>query len=468
MNLIYSIIVSVLCIGICLFIISTALKVRRKVFDNFASGIHVDLIFFTVVYRVSLYMLLPAVMRMVSNFQFERDVAVSPSEILYVYLLEGISYVFWFYGIILFSKKYKSKLTYSSYDELLNSQRILGILFCLVLVSMYILKNLSSEFYSDFYLFHIIDIGFVALIQFGSYTIPPFLVSNFKKFGIIPASIGILGTALALSVTQTRGIYVGTTLWFTFLLWQNKSKIQLYIYVLLAIGLIVSFLQYGGFYKINILTEENQITTSGVLLDASNEKLGGKTAIEEIESRFGASTRYATGFIRMRERGAEASIYPIWSSLQGIIPRYFWPDKPEPSSVNGDIHSMGMYLMMNEITGQWWNMCEFPEGLHAYWEFGFLGIVILSIIPAAYVVFVANYFSRFGFLSIPFLLITFKPWGYTSPKLWVSEIIFQIYSIIIPALVLIYTLKFFIKYIPLKYDLLFASKVSLKMRAQVE
>jgi hypothetical protein len=440
MNFIYSFFCSIFCIFICLIIILFAFKTRKKVINNFYSDVYVDLIFFTVIYRVSFYMLLPAAMRILSGSQFETELGIDLNELLYVYVIEFFSYMVWFLGILYFSNKYKSDSHYS-YAQLFEKYRMVSLLFCCFVVFMFVLKILFYEIYIK-YIY--IDIIFVALIGFGGYVISPFLMVNYKQLGIIPSLLGTLGVLLSLSIVGTRGIYVGMTLWLIFLLWYNKSKFQLYIYIGVFIFLIISFINYGGFYKVNVLSEEGKISImEEVIKQASPGKLGGRSVWEEVEFRFGSATRLATGFIRMRDRGAGAGINPIWNSIQSIVPRYFWPDKPAPSSVNGDIYGQGMYLMGKEVTGIWWNMCEFPEGLHAYWEFGFLGVIFLSFIPAAYVVFVANYFSRFGFLSVPLLLITFKPWGYTSPKLWVSEIIFQFYSIIIPSLLLIYIINFF-------------------------
>lgn len=129
-----------------------------------------------------------------------------------------------------------------------------------------------------------------------------------------------------------------------------------------------------------------------------------------------------------------AGLQPILSSLYAPLPRSFFPDKPIPGSIGDDKYSMGMYLINADMRGEWWNMTEFFSSAHAYWEFGVLGVVIITIFSAFYISILSIVFLRVGIFGIPLILLFFKPWGYNEPKIWMYEIPLQIFQYIIPAI----------------------------------
>ena len=115
----------------------------------------------------------------------------------------------------------------------------------------------------------------------------------------------------------------------------------------------------------------------------------------------------------------------------GFFPRSINPDKPQPSTtIPDDEFSQGMYQIVKEITQDLANnMTEFPTGGHFYWEFGIFGVIVLSAISALYITLCLRLFSHFGLFAIPLMVAAFKPWGYMDPKIWVSDLIIQIYQI---------------------------------------
>ena len=126
------------------------------------------------------------------------------------------------------------------------------------------------------------------------------------------------------------------------------------------------------------------------------------------------------------------------NSASGFLPRSVNENKPHPSTIDGeDKYSQGMYLIYKEIYGYHYNnMSEFSSGSHAYWEFGWFGVLILPFISGAYVLACVVFFQRFGAFGLALLVGTFKPWGYMEPKMWVSDIVIQVYQLIIPILFL--------------------------------
>ena len=155
---------------------------------------------------------------------------------------------------------------------------------------------------------------------------------------------------------------------------------------------------------------------------------------EAIESRIGATSRYSVGFVRMWERGRRAYWAPIANSAWAPVPRLFYPDKPWPTSADGDQYSSGMYLCVGEIhRRENYTMTEFLTGSHAYWEFGWAGVIGLSAVAGAFIASCIRFTGRMSGAAAPALLLFFKPWGYNNPKLWVSDIVLELVQIV-PAL----------------------------------
>jgi len=72
-----------------------------------------------------------------------------------------------------------------------------------------------------------------------------------------------------------------------------------------------------------------------------------------------------------------------------------------------------------------------------------VGVFVLSIISGMYMALCVKLFSKLGLAAIPLMYAVFKPTGYVEPKMWVSDIIMQIYQIIIPLTFLIVCLILF-------------------------
>ena len=96
---------------------------------------------------------------------------------------------------------------------------------------------------------------------------------------------------------------------------------------------------------------------------------------------------------------------------------------------------------MSDLRGQWWNMTEFLTSAHAYWEFGIIGLIIITIISVLYISLIVRFLLKIHVLGIPIILLFFKPWGYNEPKIWLYEIPLQIFQYIIPGLTIFFVLK---------------------------
>ncbi len=230
------------------------------------------------------------------------------------------------------------------------------------------------------------------------------------------------------------------------LLFRNEILFHILLIIILSFStLVLLYFSFGGILTTTLFDKE----TTKIKFSTEIDKSIGLSSFDEFEWRFGAASRMGTAFIRLYNRGDSAGFSPIKNSLMGFLPRSINPEKPHPSTLYADdVYSQGMYLIYREIHGyNTYSMVEFPTGGHHYWEFGIIGVILLSAISGVYIAVCTRWFSSFGIVSIPLLVVVFKPWGFNDPKIWVSEIPLQIYQIIIPLFVLNFLIKYIYKYL---------------------
>lgn len=427
--------VSLLTLSILLlFLTYFAWKIARKIFDV---SILIDLIFFFVFSKLILYYLLPTLMRIGSNYQFEREDNVTVFSLVLVYSIEFISWFVWYIVLIgilfIITKRNKKKSVKEFIDFNFRESKILIFIIAIgfIIGSILTITNTDPPLLFDI----IKQLFFYAGLSSG----PLLMVLSLKYYGKLFFILGTFATLLALLYIPTRGALVYTFLFILFLvIFVLKSRKGKIIFCGLTAGLVALYFVFGGLFKGTIYIDNN----GNVLIDAgvSADKKGDKSTIEEIEWRFGAQTRMGTVFLKLYNKGESAGFNPIKHSLMGFMPRSLSPDKPIPSTLDGDdIYSQGMYIVSREINGyNTFSMVEFPTGAHFYWEFGFIGVIILSAISGLYVALCTHFFSKIGIIAIPLIIAIFKPWGYVEPKIWVSDIAMQIYQIILPLIFLVY------------------------------
>lgn len=383
--------------------------------------------------KVSLYYFLPAIMRLISGFQFEYQDGIDPKEVVFLYLIELISWFVYFAVMILLIIIVYHENKKSEKYEYTNKFSIFFLVFSvagLIVSSFYAILGIDND--------HILQL-FSGIFFYCAIVASPILLVIYRqnynsRFLFYLAIIGVLISSLTIS---TRGAVVYMLLLFIFLAWNvrvdNKAK-KIVIY--LFSGIVVGFLISGGTPSIPVKIDDN----GQLVIDftSTSEKKMGRTTLEEIEWRFGASTRMGTKFFVMYDRGDSAGILPIKHSAMGFLPRFINEEKPIPSTVvPDDIYSMGMYLIYRETHGyDTYSMTEFPTGSHFYWEFGIIGVLVLSAVSSLYIFLCVWGYSKMGLAGLAMLIASFKPWGYMDPKIWVSDAIIQIYQIVIPVIFL--------------------------------
>lgn len=397
-----------------------------------------NLIFFFAYYKIVAYYALPALLNIFTDYDFVRQDNINLSDLAYLYLIECISWLPWLSAFIFISKIAKRGIVYNR-NELINYRSDFSRRLLLLWVMGYI-------YYGGYTVLTLIDNSYnvplfleiiKALLSYGGPPASIFLVViGFRYWNKTSAIVGLVGSGYSILTSSTRGFIIYSIVFLLYLIVQFASSKKYYLVMaFLSVSMLGSYLLYGGFLGgyINIGQDGVATTNIGIL-----SKRGDRSFVKEIEWRFGALTRYSTGFIKMYERGESAGVNPIKNSLLGFLPRSLNPEKPIPSTRDGDdLYSQGMYLINQEIDGEIngytsKSMTEFSTGGHSYWEMGWFGVFVLNFISGLYIAICAFYFQRFGAIAIPLMVTLFKPWGYVDPKIWVSDIVMQVYQIILP------------------------------------
>jgi hypothetical protein len=421
----------------------SALLVGYKVSNQYkyTSRILIMLIFYLAFYKVLAYYVLPIFFDIFGDHQYLKEYKISWVNYSYLYAIEAVSWLFWLCGILFVGYYFKNRAGKDTLQGQLSYKKskskwlltIMALSFLYYksdfIILFFGIEELSIPLYLE--LFKSISryggvISAVTLIVFGFY-----------KWGYFFVFIGIIVYLYSLISFGTRGVILYSLLYFLILLYFTYGTKAIKYILLLFFSMILVLFIFKG------LPNYNKSSLDKVEFIIDDSKSVKTTVLDEIDYRFGASSRMSTKFIDMYERGEGAGINPILNSLLGFFPRSIYPEKPYPSTRNGsDYYSQGMYLIHSEARGFYTgSMVEFATGAHAYWEFGWLGVVLLSTISGAYIGLCAYYFQRLGVLSLVFMMIVFKPLGYMEPKIWVSDIVVQIYQIIIPLILLLIILK---------------------------
>lgn len=407
---------------------------------RFNVPIVVDLIFFFVTAKVALYYVLPTLLRIASDYRFEREDHVAISVLVLVYLIEVISWAVWFITVIaVFNivRKRRSKEAAGDFFIVRPAEsRILLWVLTLGLLAVILVPLAGRELNTYFTIFS-------GLFVYAGLAAGPFLiVLGLKYYGKVLFLLGVVSSIFSLLHLGTRAAVVSPAMFAFFLSWfVLRQKTAKFVFGGVLVLLTVVYSTFGGLITgWFVIDDEGSVAVKTAI---AVEKKGPRSSLEEVEWRFGAATRYGTAFIRMYDRGEAAGLKPIAHSVMGFLPRSLMPDKPHPSTLDGDdLYSQGSFIIYKEVNGyDTYSMVDFPTGAHFYWEFGLAGVLVLSAISGIYVALCAHFFSKLGLVALPLIVAVFKPWGYMEPKIWVSDIALQIYQVILPLIFVVSTIR---------------------------
>ncbi len=417
-----------------------ALAAQRAVLRVSPNRIVPQVIFFFVYVKILLYYCLPALMRIGSDYQFEREDGVALSDLVRLYCIETISWIVWAFALLGTFLLFKQPGRQLTLGDMFRQRRGESKALLAVLTIGFMAVQIAAQTHRD--LPPEVEV-FKSLFFYAGLATGPFLmVVALRHYGRCFFVLGVAASVLSLLSLTTRGAIVYVGLFSLFLVWfvlrDPKSK------AIVAGGLltvIVGYFSLGGIFQVYIVPD--QAGEPSIELGVNPIKLESRSPMQDIEWRFGASTRMGTAFLKLYDRGQGAGFNPIKHSLQGFLPRSLDPDKPQPSTLDGDdVFSQGMYIIAREVVGfDTYSMVEFPTGAHFYWEFGILGVLGLSAVSGIYIGLCAHFFSKRGIIAVPLMVAVFKPWGYVDPKIWVSDVAMQIYQIILPLWVLVNVLR---------------------------
>lgn len=437
--------ISILIVSILLvFIVLNYWHITRIRFNN---SLNFDLIMYITTYKVIMYVFLPSVLRFTSNFAYDRLIDVEPHEILEVYLIEFTSYIIWLLSLTWclnffhYDNRHIGLSTKEDTNKKIINEKASSILMALVCIFYIGLFPYSLQQRVD------INNGEALLIQPILMLLGPiigiyiFSVANnlFLRF-FLAAPVVILSIFGAFS-GGSRGQIMAALLWFLFLYLFVKRRHELLVYsvigafmLLFAANLMTQIRGEEKFIS-GTFTENVSSMFEGVLRGSPDSSF-----LESIEFRFGEGGRKSVGFLRLVDNDQSAGLAVIESALLSFIPRRFFPEKPLLGSIDGTREGMGMHIIHIILENRPNIMSEFYTGVHAYWELNIIGVVILSIISGFFISACIIYFKNLGIFGLCLLMAVLKP-PWLEPKLWISELIANIFHVLLPLLFLWYLVK---------------------------
>lgn len=416
---------------------------------DLSSLLLIKIFFYVNIYKLVFNGIIVNFLRMISEGSENKEYGVTSFEILKVVSIDFISNVFYFGFFTFLLILFKSKNSNSSMN--ISSQ-----IAVLVFLSAFSTLNLLIPQFFINNLWLIKD----ALYYIGPISALLVLILGLKHdkkiwalMGLIPLIITILITL----ISGLRGSIVGISITFIILviIELDRRKVKKIIAIgtfplilLIAIQSNLNSIKYA--FVVAVANKTIDFTSAKgyydfliayISEDANIKKTDSeaKPFYKEIEFRFGAPTLFGVGFLRLASKGEYAYLNPILNSFYSFIPRQiFKGEKPFPGSADGTEKKMGMYACYNEITGYDYNMTDFSIASHYYWELGWFGVIFLSILPAIYNIIIFKIARNWGYVGAALVLLSFKPFWFLT-KLWISEIIVMIPTIILPALLIIYS-----------------------------
>ena len=224
---------------------------------------------------------------------------------------------------------------------------------------------------------------------------------------------------------------------------------MMFITVLIGFTLIQPiFMGFRVMNSENISLEDKIEIAANIATDHSlqntDNRYEAKNLLKEMDYRYGAQGTYTVGFYRLVDKEGYVGLNCIVNSFYTFMPSVLvGKDKPVSTSSDGTQYGMGMYKCVNAIDGSQ-NMCGFFSSGHAYWELGFFGIIIFSIIPAVFDFWCVSLFRRMDILGIPLYTAIFMK-SFVEIKMWVSLIVVEFAQIILPLILLIFIYRKFYK-----------------------
>ena len=404
------------------------------------SNLYGHILLFFMGWKVLAYYLATPMLDFLGDFKYWKLYKIAHFEYVFLYIIELVSmFIFLLTVRIILQSKKKYKQVKIQENLLIKLVLLVTIYTnCLSFLESFSFGLISNQF--EF---------FKSLSGFFGQPLTLVLLYNYRKMDRFLKGLIIVSLFTSFLMMNSRGfiIYSILTLLSFFLYYNNwKLKPKHVSYLLITSFLYIVFI--GSFPQLSLNVDKSDTSSRGSVSFIGYDnasKTSGRTLFEEVDFRFGMMPRMSSKFVHLYFNGESAGINPILNSAVGILPRSIWPNKPHPSTSDGnDIYSQGMYKIYSEsVYGPSTNMVEFSSGGHMFWELGIIGVLFFPIISAIFICFVMNFFSaKTNYIGIAMLISSFKPWGFMEPKIWLSDIPIQIYQVWLPLLTLYIAARF--------------------------
>jgi hypothetical protein len=254
----------------------SAWRLSRKIFNI---PVVVDLIFFFVFVKIGLYYLLPTLMRIASDYQFEREDSVVIFDLAKLYFIELISWSVWMTALLaVFSivGKNKKRLELSEFFNFRHSE---SKIILVVLALGFVATRISALTDAQGSLF--LEV-FKSLFFYAGLASGPFLmVISLRYFGKTIFVLGVGASLLSLLAISTRGAIVYMALFCSFLVWfVLRDRISKIITISVVSALSVIYFTFGGLISGSIVIDESGSVS--VVAGVGADKKGARSTLEEI------------------------------------------------------------------------------------------------------------------------------------------------------------------------------------------
>jgi len=465
-----SIFVSFFSVGLSFLSIFLTLLTYGSIRNKVKNPIVIDFVTFLSVIVLLMWHFLPSLLRLFSGSQFEVEIGIMPSEILMVYFLEFISLVIFYIVILISFRVTKISLIYvrikllmralvKGKEEIVKIYLIRGdtrlrefVVFSMIMSVLGFYVTFSRALTGGASIAPLFDWILLPVVNKTAlfFLLHLVFVVNLQKrrvLGFIVFFLFSLLLVMNISGGSHGNIVAPAIYLFFYNIFHNHVRSSMVLVMCSIIFLAVfseemhqvrAYTQERGNKDISTVEKLNLIVNSTSKVSDTNTP--GENILSQMEWRFGENSRMSVGLIRMYDKGMGAGFNPLLNSLY-VLPRSWYEEKPIPGSVDGSELGLGMRLMHKEIRGTIWNMSGFFTALHSYWEFGFFGVFVISLLIGVYSSILLKIVSGMPYMGLPLIVSLYDTW-WQMPKLWISEAVLQLTTIFIPIVIVWYLFKF--------------------------
>lgn len=86
-------------------------------------------------------------------------------------------------------------------------------------------------------------------------------------------------------------------------------------------------------------------------------------------------------------------LIPYINTFYAVIPRFFWPEKPQPKSVDGK-GATTPNLITGVVSGRPWMTTSVSPSAIAFWQFGFIGVFLVAFVQSFFISILEKFIFR--------------------------------------------------------------------------